>query len=111
VSLALLSTAGRFLTGESLVLGPGYSVIAWALEPTHAVWLVLVVLWLRCLATAATVAGGGAGGLFIPLVVAGALMGRAVGGAFHALDTSLFVAELVMGRTSVTTYQLPSDRS
>ena len=151
LSLALLFVAGRLLTGQSLVLGPGYSVIAWALEPTHAVWLVLAVLGLRCLATVATVAGGGAGGLFIPLVVAGALMGRAVGGAFHALDTSLFVvigvsaflgagyrvplaavmfvaettgrpgfvvpgllaavaAELVMGRASVTAYQLPSDR-
>ena len=91
LSLALLFTVGRLLTGESLVLGPGYSVITWALDPTHAVWLVLAVLGLRCLATVSTVAGGGAGGLFIPLVVAGALMGRAVGGAVHALDTSLFV--------------------
>ena len=32
-------------------------------------------------ATAATVGGGGVGGLFVPLVVAGALMGRLVGGA------------------------------
>lgn len=151
LSLALLFTVGRLLTGESLVLGPGYSVIAWTLDPTHAVWLVLAVLGLRCLATVSTVAGGGAGGLFIPLVVAGALMGRAVGGAVHALDTNLFVvvgvsaflgagyrvplaavmfvaettgrpgfvvpgllaavaAELVMGRSSVTTYQLASDR-
>jgi CIC family chloride channel protein len=91
LGLALLFTAGRLSTGESLVLGPGYEAIAWALDPTHAVWLVLVVLALRCLATVGTVAGGGAGGLFIPLVVAGALMGRAVGGAVHALDTTLFV--------------------
>jgi CIC family chloride channel protein len=89
------------------------------------------------------------GGLFIPLVVAGALVGRVVGGVVNALDTSLFtvvgaaaflgagyrvplaavvfvaeatgrpgfvvpgllaavVAELVMGRTSVTEYQLSS---
>ena len=46
---------------------------------------------LRCLATSATIAGGGVGGLFIPLVVAGALTGRIVGGSVHALDTSLFV--------------------
>ena len=32
-----------------------------------------------CLATAATVSGGGVGGLFIPLVVTGALLGRAAG--------------------------------
>src|SRR5262249_33091192 len=94
-----------------------------------------------------TVGGGGVGGLFVPLVVAGALTGRLVGGAFNELDTSLFtvigvaaflgagyrvplaavifvaettgrasfvvpgviaavVAELLMGRRSVTTYQL-----
>jgi chloride channel protein, CIC family len=42
------------------------------------------------IATSTTVAGGGVGGLFIPLVVAGALAGRVVGGAVNALDTSLF---------------------
>jgi CIC family chloride channel protein len=42
------------------------------------------------LATTTTVAGGGVGGLFIPLVAAGALVGRIVGGAVNALDTSLF---------------------
>ena len=100
--------------------------------------------------TTATVGGGGAGGLFIPLVVAGALTGRALGGIAHALDTNLFVvvgvaaflgagyrvplagvmfvaettgrpgfvvpgllaavaAELVMGRSAVTTYQQTDD--
>jgi CBS domain-containing protein len=42
--------------------------------------LVLGLLLLRCVATVVTVAGGGAGGLFIPLVVAGGLVGRAMGG-------------------------------
>ncbi len=100
---------------------------------------------LRCIGTSTTVAGGGVGGLFIPLVVAGAI----VGGTAHALDTSLFtvigvaaflgagyrvplagvmfvpettgrpdfvvpgliaavVAELMMGRSSVLTYQQPA---
>ena len=109
-------------------------------------WLIGAILLLRCLATSATIAGGGVGGLFIPLVVAGALAGRMVGGTVNALDTSLFtvigvaaflgagyrvplaavmfvaeatgrpgfvvpgllaavVAELMMGRRSVTTYQ------
>jgi CIC family chloride channel protein len=53
-------------------------------------WVVAVILLLRCTATSATVVGGGVGGLFIPLVVAGALTGRIVGGSVHALDTSLF---------------------
>lgn len=90
-SLAGLFVVARVLTGESLTVGPGYATIRWALEPSHGVWLVGVVLVLRCVGTSATVAGGGVGGLFIPLVVAGALAGRMVGGAAHALDTSLFV--------------------
>jgi len=150
-ALAAIFATGWALTGESLTIGPGYDAIDWALDPSHATWLVVAVLALRCAATVATVAGGGAGGLFIPLVVAGALLGRAVGGAVHALDTSLFVvvgvsaflgagyrvplaavmfvaettgrpgfvvpgllaavtAELMMGRSSVTTYQATANR-
>ena len=45
----------------------------------------------RCLATAATVAGGGVGGLFVPLVVAGALAGAAVAGIVNDADLSLFI--------------------
>src|SRR5262249_19841874 len=69
-ALAGLFAAGRIATGESLVLGPGYDAIAWTLDPSHATWLVVLVLVLRCLATTATVGGGGVGGLFVPLVVA-----------------------------------------
>ena len=147
VVLAGLFAVARLATGESLTFGPGYNTIAWALDPSRAVWLVVLVLVLRCAATAATVGGGGTGGLFIPLVVAGALTGRAVGGVVNGLDNSLFVvvgvaaflgagyrvplaavmfvaettgragfivpgllaavaAELVMGRSSVTAYQV-----
>lgn len=143
--LAGLFAITRGLTGQSLTVGPGYEVIAWALRPDRSIAIVLAILVLRCCATASVVAGGGAGGLFIPLVVAGALLGRIVGGAFGD-QTSLFVvigvaaflgagyrvplaavmfvaettgrpgfvvpgliaavvAELVMGRASVTSYQ------
>lgn len=146
VGLAGMFVAARLLAGQNLTTGPGYDTIRWALEPTHSVWLIGAILLLRCLATSATIAGGGVGGLFIPLVVAGALTGRMVGGTINALDTSLFtvigvaaflgagyrvplaavmfvaeatgrpgfvvpgllaavVAELMMGRRSVTTYQ------
>lgn len=90
VVLAGLFLATRALTDEHLTFGPGYSTIRWAIDPSHAVWLVLAVLGLRCVATAVMVGGGGVGGVFIPLVVAGALLGRAVAGTLHALDTSLF---------------------
>jgi chloride channel protein, CIC family len=146
-SIAALFALGRVLTGQSLVLTPGYGVIAWAADPKRGVALLLAILVLRCLATGAAVAGGGVGGLFVPLVVAGALLGRAFGGAVGHVDDSLFmvigiaaflgagyrvplaavmfvaettgrpgfivpgliaavVAELMMGRASVTTYQL-----
>jgi CIC family chloride channel protein len=88
--LATIFVVTRVLTGESLTTGPGYATIRWALDPDHGLWVVAAVLVLRCVATAVTVAGGGVGGLFIPLVVAGALTGRLVGGAVDALDSSLF---------------------
>ena len=79
------------LTGESLTTGPGDDTIKWALNPSHGVWLVAAILALRCIATTTAVAGGGVGGLFVPLVVAGVLTGRLVGGAIGALDTSLLI--------------------
>jgi CIC family chloride channel protein len=91
VALGAIFAAGRGLTGESLTLAPGYDVVQWAMDPHHSVALVLGVFALRCLASATTVAGGGAGGLFVPLVVAGALLGRAMAGTLHELDTTLFV--------------------
>ena len=88
--LAICFVLARLLAGENLTTGPGYDTIRWALDPSRSVWLVAAILVLRIVATSTTVAGGGVGGLFIPLVVAGALTGRVVGGAVHALDTSLF---------------------
>ena len=148
-SVAALYAIGRVVTGESLVVGPGYEVLAWASEPGRSLWILATVLALRCLATSATVAGGGVGGLFIPLVVAGALAGATIGGAVNGGDLELFIvvgvaaflgagyrvplaavmfvaettgrasfivpallaavaAELVMGRSSVTTLQRSS---
>jgi CIC family chloride channel protein len=149
--LAGLFVAGRALTGESLVLGPGYGAIAWARDPSRSVWILLAVLGLRCAATSTTVAGGGAGGLFVPLVVAGALLGGAAGALlddhttlFSVVGVAAFLgagyrvplaavmfvaestgrpgfvvpgllaavaAELVMGRSSVTRYQVRAERA
>jgi CIC family chloride channel protein len=146
VALIAIFAITQALVHEPISIGIGYNTIEWAQSPNRAVWLVLVILVLRCLATTATVGGGGVGGLFIPLVVAGALLGRAVGGIVGDFDTSLFLvigvaaflgagyrvplaavmfvaestgrpgfvvpgllaavaAELMMGRSSVTTYQ------
>ncbi len=90
LTLATIFVVARVLAGRNLTTGPGYDTIRWALDPVNSVWLVAAILALRCIATSTTVAGGGVGGLFIPLVVAGALAGRIVGGTVNALDTSLF---------------------
>jgi CIC family chloride channel protein len=147
-ALAVLALVSNWACGEPLSFGPGYSAITWALDPSRTLWAVAVLLVVRCVATTAVIGGGGVGGLFIPLVVGGALTGRLVGGALHTLDSALFTvvgvaaflgagyrvplaavmfvaettgqpgfvvpgllaavaAELVMGNTSVTAYQLP----
>ena len=76
--------------GESLTLGSGYEVFAWLFEP-QALWVLVAVFFLRMFATAATLAGGGVGGVFIPLVVGGALVGRIVGEVFNTVDPALYV--------------------
>jgi CIC family chloride channel protein len=141
-----LFVIGRLMTGESLLVGPGYDVVQWVSEPDRSVWVLLALLAARCLATATVVAGGGAGGLFVPLVVAGATTGAVIGNVVDQSELTLFIvigvaaflgagyrvplaavmfvaettgrpsfvvpgllaavaAELVMGHSSVTTYQ------
>jgi CIC family chloride channel protein len=89
-AIAVLFACGRGLTGESLVLTPGYGVVSWALAPQRTFAMLAAILLLRCLATTAAVAGGGVGGLFVPLVVAGALLGRMFG-VVIGHDESLFL--------------------
>jgi chloride channel protein, CIC family len=96
--LALIVWIGDLLAHEPVTIGVGYHTITWALEPRRAVWILLAVLLLRCLATAATVTGGGVGGLFIPLVVTGALLGRAAGAIVPGLDDHL---ALIVGVAAV----------
>ena len=90
VTLAVLFVISRALTGESLTIGTGYEVIRWLAEE-HALWLLAAVFALRCLATAVTLGGGGVGGLFVPLVVGGAIVGRFVGDLVNPLDPTLYV--------------------
>ncbi|QYG92487.1 chloride channel protein [Iamia sp. SCSIO 61187] len=89
-TLAVVVLAGHALGDGPLGLGPGYNALRWALEPEHSVVAIVALGTLRVAGTAAAVAGGGTGGLFIPLVIQGALVGRAVGGVFDMEGTSLF---------------------
>jgi chloride channel protein, CIC family len=91
LTIAAIFAIAQVLTHQPIAIGVGYQTIAWALAAHRAVWLLLTILVLRCLATTATVAGGGVGGLFIPLVVAGALLGSAVAGIVGDFNDSLFL--------------------
>ncbi|CAB4364578.1 MAG: hypothetical protein F2681_11665 [Actinobacteria bacterium] len=82
---------GRLLTGESLMVTSGFNVVVWAAAPGHSVPLLLAILVLRSLATSAAVAGGGVGGVFIPLVVGGALTGAIIGNAVQRADITMFI--------------------
>lgn len=89
--LVALFVLSRVLTGENLTIGTGYeAVTGWLVDPDLALWLIVVVFFMRCLASAFTMAGGGVGGVFIPLVVGGAFMGRAVGEIVHPERSTLY---------------------
>ena len=89
-AMAGLAVASDRISGSALTLGSGYQVIAWVVQGPHALWAVALILGLRALATPATLAGGGAGGLFVPLVVLGALLGDLCGLAVHEPTQTLF---------------------
>ncbi len=78
VVLALLVPITVSLYDTPLSIGPGYAVIAWVEQPSLGVGLLAALFVFRALATTATIAGGGAGGTFIPLVVQGSILGRLV---------------------------------
>lgn len=84
-TLVALYFVSRELTGLPLSLGAGYEVFRdWLfIEPDLSIWLLVAVFVLRCVASAATTAGGGVGGVFIPLVVGGGIVGRGVGEVVH----------------------------
>ena len=90
-TLAVLAVVSNAAADTPLSLGPGYNVIEWATDPAHGAWLVLLILLVRVAAVMAAYGGGGVGGMFIPLVVIGALTGRVIGGAFGVSDIDLLV--------------------
>ena len=91
-SLVGLFFLSRELTGLPLSLGAGYEVFReWLFVETDiAVWLLMAVFMIRCLASAMTMAGSGVGGVFIPLVVAGGITGRGIAEVIHPEGASLY---------------------
>lgn len=95
VVLAGASLAGLYglsyaVYGQGYSFGAGYSTIEWVTQPNQLLGLIVLLFAIRMAAVAATVAGGGVGGLFVPLVVGGALAGRAIGLALGDPTSSLF---------------------
>ena len=90
-TLAGIYALGRAMTGESLALTSGNSVIDWAIKPDHALLVLLGVFALRAIGPAVSIAGGGVGGLFIPLMAAGAVVGRLFADASSTDDVALYV--------------------
>ncbi len=89
--LAGLYAVGRGLTGEPIALASGNAVIDWAVEPDHTALLLVSVLLLRAIGPAVSIAGGGVGGLFIPLMAAGGVIGRLFADAMSSEELALFV--------------------
>ncbi len=90
-ALVAIYALGRAMTGESLALTSGNSVIDWAVKPDHAVLVLVGVFALRAVGPAVSIAGGGVGGLFIPLMAAGAVIGRLFADASSTDDVVLYV--------------------
>jgi len=65
------------------VMGNGYDYIAKALAGETLVWRMMVLVFLKSLATAVTLGSGGAGGVFAPALFIGAVIGGAYGGIVH----------------------------
>lgn len=78
LTLAALFGLSYEVYGSGLSFGAGYTTVEWVTQPGHALGLIALLFVIRMVAVGATVAGGGVGGLFIPLVVAGALAGAAM---------------------------------
>lgn len=74
-ALAGLAVWSHHLFGESLTMGSGYGAIEWTRAHEHALGLLSLLFVLRFASTWCTVAAGGVGGLFIPLVCQGAVLG------------------------------------
>lgn len=80
--LAGLAALSEVLFDAPLSLGPTAEgqLTDWALNPGASLWWLGALLVIRILATSTVLAGGGVGGVFIPLAVFGLIVGRLVGG-------------------------------
>ncbi|QGG95331.1 chloride channel protein [Actinomarinicola tropica] len=86
--LAALVVVSEALFEAPLSLGPGIQAIEWVTDPERSLTLIAALFVVRILATLSTLGGSGSGGLFIPLVVQGVILGRFVGGLLPGTEAS-----------------------
>jgi len=67
------------------VMGSGYPYIETVLRGDGVVGVMLVLVFLKIIATAITLGSGGAGGVFAPALFIGAVIGGSFGGIVHSL--------------------------
>ena len=90
VAAGALVALSIVVADRPLALGPGYQTIAWALEPGRTIPTLVLIALIRAGATGVGLVGRGVGGLFVQLVLQGALLGRIVGDLAGVRDTTLF---------------------
>lgn len=69
------------MAGEPYLYGPGYRLVGYVLESGGAIPLIALLWAAKAVATSASLAGGGVGGVFFPMAVLGALTGSGFGHA------------------------------
>jgi CIC family chloride channel protein len=91
LALVGMFVLGRVLTGENVAVSSGFNASEWALDPSHSIPLLLGVLGLRIICTSVAVGGGMVGGLFVPLLAMGAIVGAVFADVSSVDETTLFV--------------------
>jgi len=88
--LAVAAVLSNWLFHAPLHLGPSYAAIEFVRSGDHSVTLLVALFAIRASTTWLSIAGGGVGGLFIPLVTQGAVLGGLVQHLAPASNAALF---------------------
>jgi CIC family chloride channel protein len=89
-ALALLAPVADWWFDAPVHLGPSYDTIEWAVDPDRTLLVLGGLFALRAMTTWLGVAAGGIGGLFIPLVTQGAILGAICQAVVDAPNALLF---------------------
>ncbi|MBU0673034.1 MAG: chloride channel protein [Proteobacteria bacterium] len=71
------------------VMGDGYEYIEEVLAGKGIIWFMILLVFMKIIATSITLGSGGAGGVFAPALFIGAVIGGSFGGSAHYLMPEL----------------------